>query len=418
MPNNQIPTATKYFVWGLFFNNLYLFVHAAETDFFFPNYLKYAFAIPSLLTLIYFFIKNKEINTYNGFTGLIVNIFTIVSLVMVSIAPFMPRPNYPGLHFIQVIFTNRYYILPYILSLLMLRIKFEMDFFQYLFKIAKIFLPIAIIITAIINLFFIDTDFFTPWYSQIHMIWIFELGFPLALFVSHLQKKNTTILFIIYFILVLYFSAAYGRRGIALDQLGIILGYIFILLTNKDQFGKKYKKLLLPSFVIILLLIISFSYKITNLYIFERGFDEDAIEESRGSVFDDFYSDFTSSFDWTFGRGINGDYVRRDTVYMSGKADYIESGFLQIILKGGLIYLIPMLFLLLSSFYRGFFQSKNDLTKGLGIFCLLQVISMLWFGVPDFSSKYILIWIAVSTCNNSEMRRFTNLQVSNIFKIK
>ena len=45
----------------------------------------------------------------------------------------------------------------------------------------------------------------------------------------------------------------------------------------------------------------------------------------------------------------------------------IETGYLNIILKGGIFLLLPYVFFCIKSFFLGYFKSKNMLTKGMGV---------------------------------------------------
>jgi predicted membrane protein len=132
-------------------------------------------------------------------------------------------------------------------------------------------------------------------------------------------------------------------------------------------------------------------------------------EESRSRVFTDFFEDFNSSSDWLFGRGLEGT-VRR-TIMEEGISNTIENGFLFLILKGGLIYTALFVVILLRASYLGVFKSKNDIVKALASLIFIHVVMMLYFNLPDYSTRYVLIWIFASVCFTPEMRNLSNEEV-------
>jgi hypothetical protein len=148
---------------------------------------------------------------------------------------------------------------------------------------------------------------------------------------------------------------------------------------------------------------------LSSAYVFQRGFDTASLEASRERVFEDFFIDFSGTNEWLFGRGLDGDILR--TITEEGTGKLIENGFLTVILKGGLFYLIPMLIIMLKACYLGFFKSNNDLGKALAALVFIQIISMMMHGLPEYSSHYVLVWVAVAGCFSSAVREPDNEEV-------
>jgi hypothetical protein len=150
-------------------------------------------------------------------------------------------------------------------------------------------------------------------------------------------------------------------------------------------------------------------YLLQSTYAFERGFSKAGFEQSRSAVFDDFFEDFKSPSDWIFGRGIEGRVFR--SIKSEGSLDIIEQGYLTIILRGGLLYLIPFVLIFINGIYLGLFKSNNDLTKGLAIIALLHLALMFYFNLPDYSTYYIFTWIAVVSCFNAKIRNYSDVEI-------
>ena len=73
--------------------------------------------------------------------------------------------------------------------------------------------------------------------------------------------------------------------------------------------------------------------------------------------------------DWIAGRGITGQYFCPD-IEEEQFNDYrsvIETGYLNIILKGGFVSLILLLLITIPAIIKGIFYSNNILSKAAGI---------------------------------------------------
>ena len=124
-----------------------------------------------------------------------------------------------------------------------------------------------------------------------------------------------------------------------------------------------------------------------------------------------FLSDFGSrDMDYFIGRGLTG-FVQKFDRGKQGLSNSIEIGYFHLMLKGGLMYLIPYFIILFTSFYLGFYRSKNDISRGLSGLILWQLIYMVSFGMPNFNLSYSLIWIAVATNLNATFRRLSNKEI-------
>jgi hypothetical protein len=126
-------------------------------------------------------------------------------------------------------------------------------------------------------------------------------------------------------------------------------------------------------------------------------------ENTRTGVENLFFKSFDGkTLDWIIGRGIGGTYYC--PINDSNYRTTIETGYLYIILKGGLVSLALFLYLLLYSAYLGFFRSRNMLTKAMASYLVIHVILLVPFGLPAFSIEYIFVWICVMYCQSETWR--------------
>ena len=135
-------------------------------------------------------------------------------------------------------------------------------------------------------------------------------------------------------------------------------------------------------------------------YLIERG-DED----TRSDVEVSFVKDMNTK-DWMIGRGINGQYfcpdIEEDDV--TGYRSVIETGYLQIILKGGIISLGLYSLIAVPAAIKGIFYSKNILSIASGIWIFLSLINLYPILVNVFSLQYLLVWISIGICYSKNIR--------------
>jgi hypothetical protein len=150
----------------------------------------------------------------------------------------------------------------------------------------------------------------------------------------------------------------------------------------------------------------------SKLYIFERGLNKEGWDESRGLIFEDFFTDFGSNpGDWVWGRGLDGKILRTFELESGGYGDTIENGFLYVFLKAGGFYLVMMLWIFLYGAYLGWFRSSNQLTKAASALILIHVIGMISFNLPVFNAEYAMVWISVVITYSVQIRKLTDQQV-------
>lgn len=76
-------------------------------------------------------------------------------------------------------------------------------------------------------------------------------------------------------------------------------------------------------------------------------------QDTRSGTEIDFYKNFTA-IDWLVGRGVNGTYRSLAVSDIDRLQRFVcETGYLNFILHGGVVLLVPYLFLLLNSIFKG-----------------------------------------------------------------
>ena len=235
-----------------------------------------------------------------------------------------------------------------------------------------------------------------------------------------LKNKKKIIPVIIFGILALLTTIIMARRGSSLS-IGIIFIFTIYQIIKKISFLKRI-------LLFILLLGIGISlynyYKINSKGIF-INITEKGMNDSRGEVNRYFEKDVFNSLDLWFGRGLNGEYYCPQR-YVDPEGGYmyvtyrqsIETGFYHLILKGGIIFAIIHVLILLGAVIKGMFHSNNIVIKSFSLWILLSLIELYPFGWPTFSIKFLLIWIGVCLCYSRRYRKMNDQKICNILKIQ
>ena len=192
------------------------------------------------------------------------------------------------------------------------------------------------------------------------------------------------------------------RGGLATSILYLVL--MWGMYSFNDRHVSKVKMILMALAVVGVCLVL-FSNMADSFFstLMERG-----TADSRSGVEEGFYKDMDSASDWIFGRGWFGQYF--EPAYGIFRSS-IETGYLALILRGGLLYLIPYVGILGLSFYNGYFKSRNLFCKSFAIICLMQIICLYPYGWPAFNFLHFVIWLGVWICNSKVLRIMSDSQI-------
>ncbi|HMI01441.1 MAG TPA: hypothetical protein VK541_03115 [Pedobacter sp.] len=235
-------------------------------------------------------------------------------------------------------------------------------------------------------------------------------GFLLLSYTYHTNTKKLFALGVIAVTFVLAILRA--RRGLMFMSGSLLMAfYLMSMYVNRTR----------PAYILYSLLAI-FILTVTGFVLFfaNTGGIFDSLmgridEDTRSTVEICFDQDMTQT-DWWIGKGINGEYFCPGID--APDADYrtvVETGYLNIILKGGFISLGLLLLTLLPAVYKGFFKSKNLLSKAAATWILLWMCYAHPSTITSFSMNYILVWVSVSICYSYKIRNMKDVQIKKYF---
>jgi hypothetical protein len=394
----------KMFVWALLAMKINAWISEAEFIFGIPQIVKYVLVLYCLFAMSYMVYQRPQTLRYYGLNGITVALFCVYSIWLAA-GTFKTGGKY-----FQFLLAAKYYVLPFVLPIFLLLPRYDMRLISYLmqFSIKLIPLNFLVLFTVFATL---NPD---NWYEHLYRLHIFNFALPFVLLNIHYlvgKGRQRNLLMILYLGLMLA-GAIYGRRGYVLDMIFMFAFYYLLMSFNRVvSVAKKVKSFVVVG-IAVFAFIMALGFLSKKLLIFERGLDKDGWDESRGSVFRDFFSDFgTKPGDWIWGRGLDGRVLRTMDIEGGGYGDTIENGYLYIFLKAGGIYLVMLMLLFLHAAFLGWFKTANQLTKAASAVIIIHVIGMISFNLPVFNAEYAMIWIAVGICYSPDIRKLTDERV-------
>ncbi|MDD3319934.1 MAG: hypothetical protein PHS59_00615 [Paludibacter sp.] len=288
----------------------------------------------------------------------------------------------------------------------------------YYKKIVYVILALGVLfllydVAFIDNLLNLDYENNNTKFTYEHFVKILSVPSGIILLTLVYQKKKVKYFAFLVIIVSVLFAGYRARRALIIMTLSpLLISYILYLYAEK----KNFVIALVPFLLLFFALNFSgnqFGNKIPKIFslLSDRG-----TEDTRSGVEILFYKDM-NTVDWIVGKGYNGTYYCPD-IDVGTKTDYrhmIETDYLYIILKGGIISLALVILIALPAFIKGFFFSKNILSKAAAIWIFLWLMELYPANVTTFSMHYILLWISIGICFSENLREASDEELMRIF---
>lgn len=236
-------------------------------------------------------------------------------------------------------------------------------------------------------------------------------GFLLLTFIYHSNKRKLLAFLVI--ALTFLFSIIRARRGLVFMTIfPLIMSFVLYVLTIRKGKSHFFELFL----IVITLLALTYLYMIFikegNYGMFGSIIGRSG-EDTRSEVVQYFFSDMNLK-DWIIGKGINGQYFcpTEDGFYRNG----IESDYLNIILKGGIISLGLQLLILIPAVFKGLVYSKNMLAKAAGIWILFYILCLYPSPNTKFTLFYLIVWTSVGICYSKKIRELSDESLREYFR--
>ena len=409
-----------------FYNSfiLLMFVYAVARAVIMPYISTSVFIIVVTAFIVYSLYKYSHMKRYSG-TVLIdrnlIRTYVFLQVIIVLRGVFF---NYSSLtEFLSSSFTNPYSTLAFIMPLLVFVNPEYLDF-KFLKKIMMVLVFIFIyVVIDNYQAIFLETYIMrasveggenygvivgiVEYVTSFFMLSAFLLFIP-----KFIPSKNWYIAFVC--LLVSIVIVAIGARRSSLAYMALIMIGSIYFYTRGRNTSKAFRYITVLSIIGILVYYITSNLDTSFSLLQERG-----LSNSRETVEGEFWQDMGDGLDWVFGRGLNGKYYAASTSYLDSSLsvyrNICETGYLNIILTGGVVSLIFYISILLRAALRGWFKSNNNLTKAFSAYIVVSIVSLIPFGLLSFTLTFFVVWIGVSICNNPYYLNLSDDEIKQIY---
>ncbi len=355
------------------------------------------------------------------FRGIYKSLFVLYLLICVImiIRGYMIDYNYQWISIYGLInyhFFSPYYILPYLMPLVVLIPYKYYDlslFIRYSIIVSIISIIVLIIFyRQILNISLSLAKGFEGDYGFGSSFANIYIPFAFTVLCKRYIKNKIWIINSLALLLSLFINAIAARRGGTFIIATLFLFNIYFLI----KVIRGWKKIFMCVIFFFILIIGLYLFQTSQQFSFIR---ERGVEDTRSGVDKALLSQM-SDCELIFGKGLNGRYyypLNLSEDYLNGWRYGSETGFYNLVLKGGYIMAILYIILLAYPALMGIFKSKNILCKAFGFYIILSLVELYPFGWLLFDMKFLIIWLGVSLCYNKSVRLLNDNQMYNyLFK--
>lgn len=275
------------------------------------------------------------------------------------------------------------------------------------------------IVVFIISLFF-DNDYL-KWAWLLRPV---NLVLLMGLYrFTFLKKIN---IFIIVGILIIVATKVEQRMDLLF--LGMTISLLLIDKIISIKIRRVLLKYIIGAFILVFTLVFTVGYEfVSNIISSIIDF-----QDSRTFLFKELFSELNQTEKF-FGRGSLGTYYSeffegtRKYWELMGRTGWagdvperitIEVGYLQMLLKGGLVLLILNVSMYIYAIYLALFKSNNKFIKRLGYYILIITALSLVSLRPAFTPTFILLWLSIGTVLSKKNRQLSNEEINALIKFK
>lgn len=230
----------------------------------------------------------------------------------------------------------------------------------------------------------------------------------LSLFYKYLPKRKWRII-VVGVVLCMLLMIVGARRGGTLSYSIFIVGAMYFYTSAKSGFSKFSSRIIVISGMILSFFYIAESS--LSAYLLERG-----MTDTRSFVEDMMLSQMSDT-ELVFGKGLNGRYYcpLKSDDYLNGWRYVVETGFYNLVLKGGYLLSCSFLLILIIPMLKGWFRSKNYFCKAGAFFIMFHLISQKTFGILTFNLSFFFLWMMISCCMNKSILNMNDDEIKEQF---
>jgi hypothetical protein len=221
----------------------------------------------------------------------------------------------------------------------------------------------------------------------------------------------------------------FGLAGSRMSLLLLVIALVAYL-VNVSSFFQRFVKFIsivtvsLP--LVLITLVISNEVSPFELIQQHTESDKKLLHDDRTFLYSELAIDLTLTQTWLMGKGPIGSYystLMDDTTKSGGEADNSnriqnEVFLLSYILKGGLVYAVCYLILMIIAIFNAAFRGKNKLVRSMSVILSGVFVNSFMGDMTGCSLFQIVIWLIIGTCFSSKWINYTDSEIIERLKFK
>ncbi len=256
---------------------------------------------------------------------------------------------------------------------------------------------------------------FIQWF-ELQLYLIYPLFF--IILTIPLRSKGGKLLIIGISIVVIIFSLT-NRAGI----IRIAFSYCIVAAYYLIERFKIGKKVLYTAVFLVLMIPLFSLYLATrghNVFQIVLGEDENAysqldpMADTRTFLYYEVFQDIRVNKSIIFGKGLNAGYDSPS--FRTYRREVVEVGFLQILMKTGIVGFLLYSFIIGSAVYKAIVRSNNLFIKTMGLFLTSYFIMLFIENQIAYNMLNIIVWIVIGFCHSPKIRNLNNIEVRMLFR--
>lgn len=327
----------------------------------------------------------------------------IFFLLLISVLQFFRFFLYGGYTNFLTTMTNPYYGLCILTPI----IFYSLQSFSILKRIFKFSIYLIVI-----SILFAKSNYYLLYMAPILVYYIYNKNFKVLLIT----------LFSIFFIIK---DAIIPNTDTEDTQRALLIILAYSSLVIVAFLFKKYARLITSIIAIISIvtpiLLFSFSiYTKTSVFQYVNEIDNEQLnKDTRTFLYEELLTDLNKQDSFIQGFGIsNGYYSPFFSESVNNRRDVNEVTFLHLLMRGGLIWLLLYMIIIIYSIFYSIKNSNNNLCLGASIMLSGYFFSSFIIDSNSVNFIHIIIWFLIVICNSPIYNNLSNIEISKILNSK
>lgn len=135
--------------------------------------------------------------------------------------------------------------------------------------------------------------------------------------------------------------------------------------------------------------------------------------DTRTFLYYEVFQDLKVNKAFIFGKGLNAGYYSAS--FETFSRPNVEVGFLQIILKTGILGFLLYMSIIVMAIFKALSDSNNLFIKSLGLLLASYVIMFFIENIIAYNLLNVIIWIVVGMCFSENLRKMNNKEIKELF---